>query len=284
MTRTRNNQMSRKKKSLLRIVKRHYLPEEWPRPGYSKIEHEPTFLFLFTPPYSGSTALAKILNSAHSSMMLHPKGEGQWLIPGLCKSDRWEPEKKIDWSSVKAVWMSRVRMVEELVGRVDLVIEKSPPNLARSAGFLDQFPNHEIIVFNRNPYANCASILYRRYQPESKSEGERIAILKDLAQNWLSRASYAQKIIKDHSPVSFTYEEFCGDVEATVSKITEKIPLLEGICPELEINVKDYPPQRISDQNKRQIAKLSEKEREAIGQVLKGNEELLNLFGYTADL
>lgn len=275
--------MTSKTKSFVRKIQRDDTPEEWPHPFCPQVEHEPTFLFVFTPPNSGSTALAKILNSAHSSMTLKKNGEGQSLIPGLHKSGRWNPEMKIDWSSVKAVWMSKVRMVEELVGRIDFVIEKSPPNLVRSAQLLEQFPKHEIIVFNRNPYANCASLLYRHHQPDLKSEDERIATLKVLAKKWLIRAGYAKNIITHHSPVTFTYEELCGDVAATVAKIKEQIPLLEGISPELEIKVKDYPPQKISDQNKRQIANLSEREKEAIGESFKEHEELLNSFGYTSD-
>lgn len=247
------------------------------------MENEPTFLFLFTPPYSGSTALAKILNSASSSMSLSHICEGQWLVPGLCKKDRWKPEKRIEWESVRSVWLSKVRMVQDLVGPVDLVIEKSPPNLVRSEQILESFPNHEIMVFNRNPYANCASILYRHHNPENKSEDDRIEILKVLAAAWAFRSDYAKKIIDLHDPVAFTYEEFCADVNSTMRATMKRIPLLKGINPDLQIKVKDYAPQRISDQNKRQISKLSERELEIIGETLKKNEVLLNAFGYTSE-
>jgi hypothetical protein len=258
-------------------------PPDWPMPHSRSLENEPTFLFVFTQPYSGSTALAKILNSAPWSMALQSRCEGQWLVPGMCKSDRWKTDKQIEWKSVRSVWLSKVRMVEDLVGRVDLVIEKSPPNLVRSAQILENFPNHEIMVFNRNPYANCASMLYRNHSPENKSEDQRIQLVKKLAKWWAFRSSYAKKIIEFHNPVAFTYEEFCADVASTMIGAMEKIPLLKGINPNLQIRVKDYAPQGISDQNKRQISKLSEKELEMIGETLKQNEALLNSFGYTSE-
>ena len=275
--------MLSKTKSLVRKIQKHYFPQDWPRPDYSKLEHEPTFLFVFTPPYSGSTALVRILNSAHASMTLQHMGEGEWLVPGLNNTGRWEPTKEIDWESVKAVWFNKVRSVEELTGRVDLVIEKSPPNLCRADLYLKHFPKHQIIVLNRNPYANCASNLYRSFKPQTKTEDERIGILKQLADNWITRATYARNIIQNHDTLAFTYEEFCQDVEATVAKMTTKMPLLQGISAELEVKVKDYPRQKISNQNSRQIGKLSEKEIKTIADLFKPHEELLNSFGYTSD-
>jgi hypothetical protein len=275
--------MIAKAKSLMRKIGNHNYPPEWPQIHFAPLAKEPTFLFLFTPPYSGSTALAKILNSAHGSMALNGNCEGQWLVPGMCKLDRWKPEKHIEWSSVRSVWLSKVRMVEDLVGRIDLVIEKSPPNLVRSSQLLENFPNHEIIVFNRNPYANCASILFRHHDPENKSEEQRIKIVEGLAKQWAFRSAYAKKIIDLHDPVAFTYEEFCSDIASTMNATVERISLLNGINPDIEVKIKDYAPQKISDQNKRQIAKLSERELEVIGQTLKENESLLNSFGYTSE-
>jgi hypothetical protein len=161
----------------------------WPKPQASQISSDPRYLFIFTPPYSGSTALAKILNSTPGSMILNGRAEGQWLIPGLCTNDRWDPWKYIDWESVKLVWSSRVALVEEMVAPVELVIEKSPPNLVRSNALLECFPKHEVLVFNRNPYGYCSSILYRQHQPEAKTLAQRAEILELMAHEWVYRSS-----------------------------------------------------------------------------------------------
>ncbi len=50
--------------------------------------NQPHFLFIITPPYSGSTAISGVLNSSHRTMILQKSGEGQWLVPGLCEKDR----------------------------------------------------------------------------------------------------------------------------------------------------------------------------------------------------
>lgn len=165
----------------IKKLKDFFFPPDWPTPKLSQLDYEPRFLFVLTPPYSGSTALSKVLNSADGSMTLRPDGEGQWLVPGLGKLDRWDPKKYINWDSVEIVWRNKIRMVEELVGRVDIVIEKSPPHMIRSEALMKRFPQNDLIVFNRNPYANCASILHRNYSPQKKTEAERIQNLQQLA-------------------------------------------------------------------------------------------------------
>ena len=62
--------------------------ETWPKPNFVA-EDRPHVLFILAPPYTGSTAIATLLNSSTRTMLLHEQGEGQWLIPGLCAEDRW---------------------------------------------------------------------------------------------------------------------------------------------------------------------------------------------------
>ena len=85
----------------------------WPYPKYDRSD-EPHFLFIITPPYSGSTALSALLNTSHRVMFLHPKAEGQWLIPALCV-DRWNSDKKVEFSSIKAVWLSKYQSVKNII-------------------------------------------------------------------------------------------------------------------------------------------------------------------------
>lgn len=258
-------------------------PVPWPTPGHSPIQQYPRFLFVFTPPYSGSTALAGVLNSAPWSMVLNPNAEGHWLIPGLIDKHRWEADMPVAWNSVKAVWGTKIRTVEQLVGRVDVVIEKSPPNMVRAEGLLETFPDHRIIVFNRNPYANCASVLYRNHEPAGKTDEQRQEIISRLAKRWLVYASHLRDICERHDALKLNYETFCEDTAASVAAIVERIPELAGMDNQAEVRVKDYKPQQISDQNVRQIAQLSDAEKECISLRLSGQEDLVRFFGYSPD-
>lgn len=253
--------------------------EEWPMPVV-KSQKEPHFLFIITPPFSGSTALSQVLNSAYRSMLLTPNGEGQSLIPGMTAADRWEPEKKMNWDSIRATWLNRVHFVESLVQEIDVVIEKSPPNLVRIDQLIKVFPNHSLLAFNRNPFANCASILYREYKPAEKNAEERIEIVRKIAAMWLFRSRYIKKWIDQLGVSFFSYEAFCKDPRKCIDGVPHIMKRLEGVDFNKEIQVKKYPKQGIVSQNARQIGTLTADEIAAISKVLQTEQALVKFFGY----
>ncbi|HET7625136.1 MAG TPA: sulfotransferase [Verrucomicrobiae bacterium] len=259
------------------------MADDWPKPQYPPLLEDPVFLFILTPPHSGSTALAQVLNSGFTSTLLEERAEGQWLVPGLCQKDRWNPNKYVDWESVRAVWFSRLSFIERLVGSRNVVIEKSPPNMIRAETLLRAFPRHKVVVFNRNPYACCASILYRKHKPVEISRDKRLETLKTVAVLWALRSDLLKTHVETFSPVSFTYEAFCKDPDNKVQEVIAQVPELRGIDTKRKIRVKDYKPQGIFNQNERQIGNLSHEERKSIGEVLRPYEAVLRFFGYTSD-
>ena len=56
----------KKTKQLFRGIQATIKADNWPTPNYSTLVSDPTFLFIITPPFSGSTALAQVLNSERS--------------------------------------------------------------------------------------------------------------------------------------------------------------------------------------------------------------------------
>jgi hypothetical protein len=266
-------------KSLYRAFFANDSSRKWPCPGHN-IEKEPHFLFIITPPYSGSTAFAQILNSSHSTAFLQKRGEGQWLIPGMCETDRWDPKKMINWESVRSVWLDRIENIQLLVQNVELIIEKSPPNLVRIDQLIKIFPNHSLVAFNRNPYANCSSILYRKHYPQNKSEKENIKIVSRLADKWLFRSRWIKKWIDEMQLTYITYEEFCAEPTTCVSKLAANLPALKTVDINKSIKVKGYKMQKIVNFNEVQISKLKQKEIDAISGVLTADIKLVSFFGY----
>ena len=241
---------------------------------------EPHYLFVITPPYSGSTALAQVLNSAPSSALLQERGEGQWLVPGMGCSDRWDESKKIDWKGVRIVWEKRIALLRALVQNVEVIIEKSPPNMVRVDDLVSVFPNHTLLAFNRNPYANCSSILFRHYNVEMLNEKERNEAVASLADAWIKRSNWVRKAIEEKGALHFTYEGFCSDTQGCIDQLSEKVPAFQDVDIERPLYVKDYEPQKISDQNSRQISKLSPEDVVIISQRLNRDSELVSYFGY----
>ncbi|EDX86206.1 hypothetical protein S7335_3909 [Synechococcus sp. PCC 7335] len=251
----------------------------WPKPRYDETI-QPHFLFIITPPNSGSTTIAKLLNSSPRTMILKENGEGQWLVPGLCEQDRWNPDKAVNYESVKAVWLSTFQQKKRIEPYIDVVIEKSPPNLIRLKELSSQFVDCSFVANNRNPYANCASILYRRHDPENISSTQRKLVLEQLAQDWLTRSYKLRELIIENNIPLLTYENFCHNP----SSMLEVLKLPDGIADTINfkanIKVKDYEDQPISNQNERQISKLTDEDLACVSHKLKSDTELIGFFGY----
>jgi len=255
------------------------LKTRWPVVTFDE-NVQPHFFFLITPPYSGSTAIAKLLSSSSRIMCLKENGEGQWLVPGLCEIDRWDPEKEINYESVKSVWLRVYQKEKELNSHVDVVIEKSPPNMMRLEQLSSQFSNYSLLVNNRNPYANCASILYRLHDPQNLSATKRKEVLVRLVKDWLTRSKKLRALITKHNIPLLTYEKFCENP----ASILQVLDLPDGVSDSININaevkVKDYQVQAISNQNERQIKNLTSEDIRNISLILNTECELLRFFGY----
>ena len=160
------------------------------------------------------------------------------------------------------------------------MIEKSPPHIVRIDQLTDAFPNHSLVAFNRNPYANCSSILYRHHDPEAKREADRLRTVSKLAETWLLRSQWIRKWIEERNVTTFTYEEFCADPATYVSKLAANLAPLRTVDVNKSIKVKEYEKQGLMSFNPRQISKLSQDEIDAISRVLSEKAQLVSFFGY----
>jgi hypothetical protein len=143
-----------------------------------------------------------------------------------------------------------------------------------------QFRDYSFIANNRDPYANCASILYRHHDADNLSPNKRRKVLGTLAQDWIMRSLKIKELISTLNAPLLTYEEFCRNPSSVINMLNTPIGVSESIYPDANVKVKDYNPQPISNQNERQISKLKNEEIEYISELLKLNTELLEYFGY----
>lgn len=245
-----------------------------------------SWLFVATLPNSGSTALANILDSAPRAIKLTRTAEGQWLVPQMRGTRRWDPRHRLDLDLVRAVWLDRALKVSGAAPR--LVIEKSPPNLSRFRNLVAAFrgmPTH-VVRFSRDPYAVCAS-WSKRYGPRALSQdwghsgaldgeegfyralgglcGQRMALLADLG---------------DISDVDIAYEALTDDPRGSLDRLVAAVPMLEGADPAATVEVKDYAPQALRNMNEAQIAKLTAAQIDAITEGLAPNAAAVEALGY----
>ena len=256
-----------------------YKHQKWPIPEYDD-KNQPHILFVLSPPYSGSTALTRILNTSNHTMILQPDGEGQWLIPGLSGENRWDPDMYVNYQSVKAVWLNKYQKISQLVGDIDVVIEKSPPNIMRIEKLSSMFRYTSFLANNRDPYANCASVLYRTPTVGKMKAEQRKEVLVNLARKWVIRSKKIEEWTRLFRAPLLTYEEFCRDTTLLLDKLNIPQNAIDTIDLQASVKVKDYPKQRISNQNDRQISNLSKTEIGKISTVLSPESKLLEFFGY----
>lgn len=252
---------------------------QWPRPAFAETS-QPHFLFIVTPPMSGSTAMAEVLNSSARTTLLQERGEGQWLVPGLCADDRWNSSMFVDFESVKAVWLSTYAQMQAAAPLLEVVIEKSPPNMVRIEQLAAQFRSVSFLANNRDPYANCASILYRNYAADQLSAADRSQVLTRLTHEWVLRSEkISELVLKLHIPL-LTYEKFCESPKSILQVLALPGGVAESIDTSAVVKVKDYPLQGIVNQNERQLALLSSSELATISKGLQAHSKLLEFFGY----
>jgi hypothetical protein len=251
----------------------------WPRPPFAAQE-QPHFLFIVTPPFSGSTAIAELLHSSAQIGFLQERAEAQWLVPGLCADARWDAGMPVDYASVQASWLARWQQLHAADSGLRVVVEKSPPNMVRLEPLVAQFNDVSLLANNRDPYANCASILYRMHDGGQLSAAQREQQLRVLAMHWLLRSARLIELVSRLDIPLLTYEQFCDAPASILGKLNLPRGVAETIDVQTQVRVKDYPMQGIANQNQRQIALLSETEVTTISTVLAQQQELLDYFSY----
>lgn len=251
----------------------------WPIPEY-RLEHQPHFLFVVTQPYSGSTALSKLLATSHYISMLNQNGEGQWLIPGLCQANRWQPNLEINEESIRAVWLSEYQSQYKEDSSIKVIVEKSPPNMMRIDRIISLFDNYSLLALNRNPYAQCSSSLHRMKQAHCFTEKQRLHSLTTLIDDWIARSARLKSLITKFSMPLITYEAFCSSPNHLIKKLSLSDEIKTTIDPGEKIIVKDYPSAQIKNYNEHQIALLNNREIDLISTRLAEQSQLLDYYNY----
>jgi hypothetical protein len=256
-------------------------PQLWPIPAY-QADTQPHFLFIITLPYSGSTALAKILASSENIMLLDEySGEGQWRIPGLCQQYRWNPKTAINEESIKATWLSIYQAYKKSNPAVDIVVEKSPPNMMRIHQLLSLFNSHSLLAYNRNPYAFCSSSLHRNIIVKNLSHDDRHRHIQSTVENWIKWSLKMKSLIHELNIPLLTYEQFCASPETVFEKLIFSDDIKKTINLNKKIKVKDYMAAKIENYNQIQIQKFTEDEISYITNLLSSHEALLKFYNYS---
>jgi hypothetical protein len=220
-------------------------------------------LFVLTAPYSGSTALIRILETAPNAVLLHPVGEAA---------------RKMSLIQIK-------RYLAKNNGH--FVCDKSMTNLNRAESIIDVFgKNAALLGLIRNPYAQCSSKLYRKMYKPAPNRMNRYKkmthnkALELIANQWCESATMLKDRITKHDLPWIQYEWFADHTKDCIKFIQSVCPELEGMKPDTRIKVKDHESQPVRNFNKEQIARLSTDDISIIDKALDKNREVVEFFKY----
>jgi hypothetical protein len=231
------------------------------------------FLFILSPPFCGSTLLNEIISTSKLVSVNNNLGtrEGQKL-PTVKRimfdhENRWDDELRFNYSFIKQEWMKYWDLTKPIL------LEKSPPNIRHTQDIIKNFTNPYFIIFYRNPYAHCESLMRRNQIGVISAAKFALKCLKYQKENIL--------FLENKTIIS--YEELTDDTLIVKSKI-------DGIFEDYNLNVNienkfkahNYLKEnmKIRKLNKQKIEKISKDNIKIMNTIFIKEIELINFFGY----
>ncbi len=238
-----------------------------------KDKQEHKYLFILSPPFCGSTLLNEIISSSSAVSVNNPYGtrEGQTL-PTVRKimfndaNKRWDKTVDFDWDTIKKEWLKYWDI------KYPVLLEKSPPNIMRAESLEKNFDPAYFIIFHRNPYAHCESLIRRN--------GAKAETAADAAIQCLFYQKENISVLKN--TVQISYEYLTDNTSAAVQMMKKLVPELEGINFNQKFSALNYmnKKMKIKNLNTDKINKLTYSQLNEINSVFMKNKEILTFFNY----
>ena len=230
----------------------------------------PKYLFVLCPPYSGSTALWKLLTSSPNVTFIPRERQYLEYVSNFMRNDPWNLQMSSPLGLIKREW-------EKSWDQTKLIfLEESTLNVIRAFEIEKHFPSSVFILMIQNPYTNCEEI-YRCHN----DDGISFAKAADI---WVMRAKYQIKNYQClENVIGFTYESLTKDTQNISGHILKFIPSLEHLdinCFLKSNSIAGSNSTNIVGYNALKIPVLSGKKLHEINSVLKNYPEIMDYFGY----
>ena len=231
-----------------------------------------TFLFILSPPFSGSTLLNQILStssniSCNNNIVLR---EGQHLPIAhkiMFHNDRWNVHKQFPWQKIKKIWMEYWDLSKAVL------LEKSPPNIIRAIEIQKCFNDCKFICLTRNPYAQIEGKIRRHEKDITVATEEILFYLKTQQRN----------VTQLKNVLYLSYEELTDCPGKAKEKIIEFAPDLSDISVNQKYTAHNFKSSRkmgIVNLNKEKIENLTDKQIMLINSIFEKEKKVLDYFGY----
>ncbi|MBA2409742.1 MAG: sulfotransferase [Gammaproteobacteria bacterium] len=195
--------------------------------------------------------------------------EGQMLdsLKHVMREDPWNPQKRLPWLAIKEQWEEVWDMSKPIL------LEKSPPNVARAFAIEKFFRPAYYIAMVRDPYAFCEG--RRRRHPKN---------IELSAEFWVDCATYQLQNIKGlEKVIHFRYEDFTDRPVDIRNRILEFLPALQDLDVTQSFEARSIQgrgAKQIRNFNQEKIDRLTARDIKAVNSVLREHDHLMTYFGY----
>ncbi len=236
-----------------------------------KIKIKNQFLFILSPPFSGSTLLNQIICTSKNVSCNNNLGtrEGQ-LLPNVKQimftKDRWSEKKNYNWKKIKKIWMKYWDKSKPIL------LEKSIQNIMYTKEIKKEFQDVFFIGIIRNPYALCEGIIRRNPATPEYAAKFVLNCFKQL-----------KKIKENEKQILFlSYEDLCEKSNTAFDNIKTKFPELNDIKTDLLFSAHNFKSKKMKvlNLNNEKISRLSKNQIQIINSYFIKEKETLNFFNY----
>ena len=238
------------------------------------------YLFILSPPYSGSTVLWRLLQTSRNVSSMATEGQFVDAVRPIMRADPWNATLQLPWERIKDEWSKHWDPERPIH------IEKSPPNLIRAAEIERIFQPAHFVALNRDPYAVCEGLNRRRGDPpmEGTENWRRDASILRAAHLWVRFSRALIENIRDrHQITHFTYEQLTAQPEEIADQIASFLHELADIDVARKLRshaVTGIGDRRLTNMNAQKFTMLRRRDIDIINSVLGKHRDVLTFFGY----
>ncbi|WOJ96511.1 sulfotransferase [Congregibacter brevis] len=228
-----------------------------------------TYLFILSPPYSGSTVLWQLLKTSSQVSALPDEGQKLPELRNMMRDNPWDPSTTFDWDLISTTWH------HYWDSEKPVLLEKSPPHLCRVDAILERFQPTEFILLMRDPLAICEA-LHRRNGMSWEAAAERWTYWLGLHLKTREEQSSSQVLY---------YEDMVADPQFVFKTLAEWLPSLQDVdyTSAIEAHAVDGVQKRpLLDMNPRKITQIKPADRLRVLKTLEKSLSLIEETPYAA--
>jgi hypothetical protein len=178
-----------------------------------------------------------------------------------------------DWEAIRRAWYGAA--VAAGAG-ADVFVEKSPPNVARTALLDRQFPGARFLFLVRDPFALAESVI--RHRPDLPGGARRAA--EHVVTTFRLQRDNVARYVPGGRGVLVRYEDLCDQPLATEARLRAWAPELDDLCVRRRLPVKGRYHQMLTNLNGAHHGRLQPRQVDELQAVFAPHAALLAAFRY----